>query len=134
MFAPYRSHASSYRQLDVETSVEGAHPHRLVAMLYDGAIGAIRKALGAMARGDTAARGEAVTMAIRIVDEGLRAALDERGGEISRNLRSLYDYVLRRLLVGSARNDREALEEAAKLLGELQSAWMAIAPQARAAR
>jgi flagellar protein FliS len=85
-----------------------------------------------MARGDTAARGEAVTMAIRIVDEGLRAALDERGGEISRNLRALYDYVLRRLLVGSARNDHEALEEAAKLLTELQGAWLAIAPQARA--
>ena len=38
MFAPPRSAAASYRSLDVETTVHSADPHRLVEMLYDGAI------------------------------------------------------------------------------------------------
>lgn len=130
MFAPYRSHASSYRQLDVETSVDAATPHKLIAMLYDGAISAIRRAQAAMLRRDFATKGEAITRAIRIVEEGLKASLDERGGEIAANLRGLYDYIGHRLLQASARNDAEALDEAAQLLAELQSAWQAIAPPA----
>jgi flagellar protein FliS len=76
-----------------------------------------------------AARGEAVTRAIRIVDEGLKASLDARGGQLASNLRDLYDYIGHRLLVASARNDEEALEEAARLLSTLQGAWLQIAPE-----
>ena len=130
MFAPYRSHASSYRQLDVETSGDAATPHKLIAMLYDGAIAAMQRARAAIGQGDVAGKCEAVTRAIRIVDEGLKASLDERGGEIAANLRGLYDYIGHRLLQASARNDTEALDEAAQLLAELQSAWQAIAPPA----
>jgi flagellar protein FliS len=130
MFAPYRSHANSYRQLDLETSVGAASPHRLIAMLFDGALAAIARGRAAMQRGDVAARGEAVGRAIRIVDEGLKASLDPRGGQLAANLRDLYDYIGHRLLVASARNDADALEEAARLLATLQSAWLQIAPEA----
>jgi flagellar protein FliS len=129
MFAPYRSHANAYRQLDLETSIGAASPHRLIAMLFDGALAAIARGRSAMQRGDVAARGEAVTRAIRIVDEGLKASLDARGGQLASNLRDLYDYIGHRLLVASARNDEEALEEAARLLSTLQGAWLQIAPE-----
>ena len=128
MFAPYRSHASSYRQLDVETSVDSASPHKLIAMLYEGAIAEIRRAQAAMLRRDFATKGESLTRAIRIVEEGLKASLDERGGEIATNLRGLYDYIGHRLLLASARNDAEALDEAVRLLAELQTAWQQISP------
>jgi flagellar protein FliS len=129
MFAPYRSHARSYRHLDLETSIGAASPHRLIAMLFDGALAAIARGRAAMQRGDVAARGEAVTQAIRIVDEGLKASLDPRAGEIAANLRDLYDYIGHRLLIGSARNDAEALDEAARLVSTLQGAWLQIAPE-----
>ncbi len=128
MFAPYRSHASTYRRLDVETSVDSANPHKLIAMLLDGAIASINRAKGAIANGDIAGRGEAISRAIRIVDEGLKAALDDRGGEIAQHLRDLYDYVCRRLLSVSVSNDTAPLDEAASLLGEVQAGWAQIAP------
>ena len=128
MFAPYRSNAVAYRQLSVETAMADATPHKLIAMLYDGAIAAIRRAQAAMLRRDFATKGESITRAIRIVEEGLKASLDERGGEISANLRGLYDYIGHRLLHASARNDAQALDEAAQLLTELQTAWQEIAP------
>ena len=105
-----------------------ATPHKLIAMLFDGAIAALQRARVSMAAGDVAGRGEAVARAIRIVDEGLRASLDPRAGEIAANLRELYDYIGSRLLTASLRNDPEPLEEAARLLGELQAAWAQIAP------
>ena len=133
MFAPYRSHASSYRRLDVETSVESANPHKLIALLLDGAIASINRARGAIAAGDIAARGEAITRAIRIVDEGLRAALDDRGGEIAKRLRDLYDYITHRLLAASLNNDAAPLDEAASLLGEIQAGWSQIAGEGQRA-
>ena len=137
MFAPYRSLASSYRNMDVETSLQDASPHKLIAMLYDGAVAAVNKAKGAIERGDIASKGGAITFAIRIVEEGLRASLDPRGGDIAVNLGDLYSYMGRRLLEASLRNDTAILDEVAKLLGELRGGWAGIAsagqgPSARA--
>lgn len=128
MFAPYRSNAVAYRQLGVETALEDATPHKLIAMLFDGADEQIRRAASAMARGDHAGKGEALTRAIRILDEGLRASLDERGGDLSVNLKDLYTYMITRLLAASARNETEPLDEVLSLLAPIASAWSQIAP------
>ena len=126
MFAPYRSLATSYRNLDLETSVQDASPHKLVALLYDGAIGAILRARAAMQSGDVAGKGKAISHAIRIVDEGLKASLDSRAGEIATNLRDLYDYMERQLVKANVENRLALLEEVAALLGEIRSAWAAV--------
>lgn len=128
MFAPYRSNAVAYRQLGVETAVADATPHKLIAMLFDGADEQIRKAGSAMARGDHATKGESLTRAIRILDEGLRASIDDRGGALAANLRDLYTYMIGRLLGASARNDPKPLDEVLALLHEISSAWAQIAP------
>jgi len=128
MFAPYRSLATSYRNLDLETSVQGATPHKLVALLYDGAIGAILRARAALHGGDVAGKGKAISHAIRIVDEGLKASLDPRAGELAVNLRDLYDYMARRLLAANLHNDEQALQEVATLLSQLRAGWAGISP------
>lgn len=128
MFAPYRSNAVAYRQLGVETALADATPHKLIAMLFEGADEQIRKAGAAMRRQDFATKGESLTRAIRILDEGLRASLDERGGEITANLRDLYTYMIGRLLNASARNQPELLDEVLGLLAQVASAWAQIAP------
>jgi flagellar protein FliS len=132
MFAPYRSNAVAYRQLGVETAIADATPHKLIALLFDGAHEFLRKAASAMARNDHAAKGEAITRVIRIVDEGLRACLDDRGGELTENLRALYTYLMSRLLTASLRNDPAMLDEVEELLGKISSAWAEIAPAAKA--
>lgn len=130
MFAA-RSAARSYHTLDVQTSVDSADPHRLVEMLYDGAIVQVAKARHALAHQDIAVKCESTARAIRIVDEGLKAALDKRAGEVAENLDALYDYVSRILVRANLKNDDTLYAEAEKLLGELRTAWREIGPKVR---
>ncbi len=129
MFAAHRSPLNSYRQVSVETSLTDADPHRMIAMLYDGTLEAVARARRALAQGDIAARGAAISHAIRIVGEGLKAALDPSAGEIAANLKALYDYVELRLLAANRAADDAALAEVARLIGTLRDGWLAIAPK-----
>jgi flagellar secretion chaperone FliS len=47
----------------------------------------------------------------------------EKGGDIARNLDSLYSYMLKRLLVGDIQKDISAFDESIKILSELKEAW-----------
>ena len=123
---------TAYSALEIETGVAGASPLRLIVMLYDGALKAIYAAKVAMERGEIASKGSAISKAIAIIDEGLRPALDlDAGGEIAANLMALYQYVTGRLLYANLKNDRRALDEAARLLSELRSAWEMLEQRAR---
>ncbi len=127
MFAAYRNPARAYAGVAVETSVAGARPIDLVVMLYEGACEGIIKAIAHMQDGNFAAKGEAITKVIRIIDEGLKGSLDTRGGEITVQLSGLYDYMTHRLLLGSLKNDPALLEEVRALLLEVKGAWEEIA-------
>jgi flagellar protein FliS len=117
----------TYSRLDVETGVMSASPQTLILMLYDGALKAIATARGEMQRHDTAAKGAAVSKAIGIIDDGLRASLDvEGGGELARNLSSLYEYMTHQLLRANVRDDAALLDEVATLLRDLRGAWEAM--------
>lgn len=133
MFASHRPAASAYRKLDVETAVAQADPHALVAMLFDGALGAIAQARGAGRDADTALRGAATTRALRILEEGLKASLDPRGGEIASNLQTLYEYMIGQLLAANAAADDARYAEVSGMLQQLREAWIAIGPDARRA-
>jgi len=123
-----RPSAEQYRQAQVEGAVMEADPHRLVALLLSGACERIRLAEACLARGDQARKGKAIGEACAIVGH-LNGSLDhEAGGEVAANLSSLYDYVARRLTEANLHNDGGALVESLGLLGEVGSAWDAIAP------
>lgn len=131
------SHASTYgaaqryANVGAEAAVTDANPHHLVMLLLGGALDRIAAAKGHVQRGEVAQKGECIGKAIGIVS-GLRASLDkEKGGEVAANLDALYDYTALRLLEANAHNDPARLDEVASLLGEIKSAWEAIAPGAR---
>ncbi|AZG16397.1 MULTISPECIES: flagellar export chaperone FliS [Cupriavidus] len=131
MFA--RQGINAYAQVGVQTGVMSASPHKLIAMLYDGARSAIARAKFHMENGELEARGNAISKAINIIDNGLRAVLDhEAGGEISASLESLYEYMTRRLMLANLRSDPALLAEVDTLLENLASAWAAIDPAAPA--
>lgn len=126
-----RSPAHAYRKVGIESDVAGASPHRLVKLLYDGAIGTVRAAREHLRRGDVPAKCAAIVKAIRLVDEGLKAGLDPaHGGPIAGQLASIYDYLVARLLRANLDNDAKALEEVEGLLAGLREAWIAIDPDA----
>ncbi|MDK2126412.1 flagellar export chaperone FliS [Parachitinimonas caeni] len=118
---------NAYGQSDLEHQIDTASPHRLICLLYDGAIKAVAMAKVQMENHLVAAKGASISKAISIVEDGLRVALDKSvGGELADNLESLYDYISYRLLVANVNNDPEALDEVAKLLSELREAWESI--------
>ena len=78
-----KSALSFYKQVNSQTGVVDADPHRLIQLLLDGALDRIAQAKGALIAGDTPAMGEALGKAIGILS-GLQGSLDlERGGEIN---------------------------------------------------
>lgn len=99
---------------------------QLVLRMMDGALDRIVTARGHMGRNEVSPKGEAIGKAIGLID-GLRTSLDrDRGGDIARNLESLYDYMMRRLVEANLKNDQRRLDEVAGLLDEVRSGWAAI--------
>jgi len=137
MFTPPRSFASpafasSYRNLELETSVAQADPHRLIEMLFDGAAAAIAQARRALRDNRIADKGAATGRALRIIEEGLKASLDPRGGELAANLRTIYEYMSVRLLSASTSNDDAGTRKSRTCSLRCASAWREIGPRPRA--
>ena len=73
---------------------------------------AVAQARGAIRSGDIEAKCRAISRAVRIVDEGLRAGLDlSAGGTLAADLHELYAYVSLRLTQANLHNDEAALDE-----------------------
>ena len=129
MFGSSNSGANAYAKVGVETGVAAASPHKLVVMLFEGAMVAIASAIQHMEAGDISAKGKAISKAITIIDNGLRASLDKNvGGEVALNLDSLYEYMTNRLVIANLKNQTKILEEVYQLLKGLKDAWESITP------
>jgi len=129
MFGTMQRGANAYANIGVETGVVAASPHKLITMLFDGALVAIAMGEKYMKAGDIKSKGESITKAILIIESGLRASLNKNvGGEIALNLDALYEYMGRRLFVANVENSPAILEEVHGLLDGLRDAWETIAP------
>jgi flagellar protein FliS len=129
------ANANAYRQVGVQTGVDAASPHRLVAMLFDGFVENVLRAKAAIAQGQIEQRGQAIGRAMRIVDEGLKASLDlKSGGALARDLADVYAYVTLRLTQANLRNDVAALDECQAVMQPLRQAWESIGAQVDGAR
>ncbi|WP_457568575.1 flagellar export chaperone FliS [Desulfurobacterium sp.] len=108
-----------YLKMDVET----ATPLKQLIMLYEKAILCMFVAAEAIENGDVKTKINNILRAHDIV-RVLNASLDmERGGEIARNLRSLYDFIEESLLKVNASNDVDLLKKLIDIMSELKGAW-----------
>jgi len=120
---------NAYNTISTESSVNGADPHKLISMLYQGALLAIANAKSGILRKETAAKGKSISRAIAIIGEGLNASLNKSaGGELAQNLSSLYDYMVFHLVDANLKNDITVLDEVTRLLTGLSEAWDSIRP------
>lgn len=118
--------SKAYQTINIASEVEVASPHRLVSMLFDGAIRQIAVAKGAIERKDMAAKGEAISKTIAIVGELEGSLKDKETNEVSGNLSRLYDYMIRTLSQANIETSVEKLNEVANLIIEIKSGWDAI--------
>jgi len=118
----YHQRVSQYKRQEIQT----ATPGKLIVMLYDGALKNISAAKDAYHAEDFKRKSDAITRVQDIVMELMNALNLEQGGEIARNLQSLYVYVLQRLLDADTNKNLLALEESRKILSELRDAYAAI--------
>ncbi len=113
----------SYRQVSANT----ASPGQLVAMLYDGAINFLERALHGFTLEDplefNSTISNNVIKAQKILTE-LNSSLDlTNGGEIATTLRALYDYMDRRLTQSNLKKTRDGIDESIRRLTVLRDAW-----------
>ena len=117
---------SAYIATRNESALTDSSPQKLIGLLLDRVLEHLAKAVGAIDRGDVAARGEAVGKAMTIITS-LQAYLDyDKGGDIAKNLSDLYDYMNGRLLLASSENSVEHLNEVSGLLHDIKVGWDAI--------
>lgn len=127
-FAP--NPIQSYQNVGFETDIRGSDPHRLIILLFEGALSALDRAESALAEKQIQDKTNALTRAIEIILDGLSASLNlEDGGDVAANLKSLYEYMASRLTHANFQNDLAAIQEVRGLLTELCEAWKEIAPK-----
>lgn len=128
MFNSNTSPSDSYKSVGVETGVMSASPHKLILMLFDGALMSLAIAKDAMQQKKIAEKGQAISKTIDILTNGLKASLDfSQGEELALRLAALYDYMCDRLLYANLKNDPIAIQEVRSLLEEIKNAWEEIA-------
>ncbi|RPH29227.1 flagellar export chaperone FliS [Buttiauxella warmboldiae] len=127
-----KSVSKAYAQVDLESQLAGASPHELISMLYDGANNAVLRAKIYFEMGNIAKRGEMISKAINIIDNGLRTSLDhEKGQHIAGDLDRLYEYMSRTLLEANRKNSPEQLNSVSEILTNLSITWKEIEPKKR---
>ena len=119
----YCNGIQSYRKTDVSTS----DPVKLVIMCYEGAIDSLKLAKEKIKETDYEKKAKEITKAMNVINELMCSLNFEKGGEIARNLSSLYNYMLRRILYGDVNRDIGAIDEVIGMLNELLSAWQEVA-------
>ncbi|MCK5942140.1 MAG: flagellar export chaperone FliS [Planctomycetes bacterium] len=123
----YAQAAATYQRNAVMT----ASPEKLVKMLYDGAIKNLEKARAGLEDPTTARSqevGNALSKAMGIIGE-LRASLDHAaGGDISRNLDSLYEFSLDQLSKANLQRDVDGVIATLQVVRTLKEGWDGIVP------
>lgn len=118
-----RKNLKTYRQVNIESGVLSSDPHKIVLMMFDGALTAIAEAKGAIERKDLESKSKAITKAINIFS-ALRESLDkESEPTISDNFDNLYAYCIGNLIDLSVSLDLSGLDEISSFIKPVRDAW-----------
>lgn len=102
-------------------SVNTASGPQLTLMLYNGCIRFINQGIKALEKNDYELKNKQLQKAQDIIRE-LMITLDPEV-EISKQMMSLYDYILHLLQEGNIKNNIEQIEEALGLITEFRDTW-----------
>ena len=107
----------------LDSKADSADPLELVRMLYRGALDSVSSARRHLQDGDIGARGRQLSKATAILNELALSLNHAAGGEISRSLAEMYDYLQRLILKANFEQIEAPLVEAERLLATMLDAW-----------
>jgi flagellar secretion chaperone FliS len=113
--------------------VEGASPHRLIEMLYDGALSNIAIARQHIRSNNRQLLHNSIDKAVAIIQELQASLLDYNVNELAGNLFDLYSFITSTLLTSGKNMEEKGLDICANLIDILRDAWIAISPERLAA-
>ena len=129
----YKNASSTYKETKIRTAGQG----QLIVMLYDEAVKQLTKALELLELNKTdkkdPGRFEQISKSVmkteEIITELMVSLNFDQGGEISKNLFSLYTWFNRELVEANISGDIDRLATVKNMLVELKNAWGAVASQ-----
>lgn len=117
---------SNYQNAYKKASVNTLDQNKLIIMLYDGAIKNANFAVEYMKSGEIEKVHDSLIKTKNIVTELLATLNMEHGGEIAKNLKSLYSYMFSLLIEANMEKESKPVLTVIDLLKELRGAWVQI--------
>ncbi len=119
-----------YQAVNTQTSVIDVDRHRLIQLLFEGALERINTAKARIQAKDYEGKNRLINKSIEIVS-GLRSFLNiEEGEDLASNLSDLYEYIEHRLFEANVKNDINMLNEVADHLRKVKEGWDGIREEA----
>lgn len=115
--------AETYKADSITTQQRG----KLIVMLYDGAMKFLATAKQKLLEGDYALKGVYIGKAQDIVAELNNCLNMDAAPDMASDLRALYNFIYRHLNEANVERSVEKIDECIEILGELHSAWEAVA-------
>ena len=117
---------SNYQNAYKKASVNTLDQNKLIIMLYDGAIKNANFAVEYIKSGEIEKVHDSLIKTKNIVTELLATLNMEHGGEIAKNLKSLYSYMFSLLIEPNMEKKSKPVLTVIDLLKELRGAWVQI--------
>ncbi len=114
----------------LRSKVMTATPAELTLMLYEGAIKFVNKAIMSIEKDDVMGAHNNLMKTQRIIEE-LRASLDHKY-PVAKELDTVYEYILRRLVEANIKKDKDILEEVLEHLRTMRDTWKEVMKNANA--
>ena len=120
------SNYGNYQNAYKKASVNTLDQTKLIIMLYDGAIKNASFAVEHMKSGQIEQVHDCLIKTKNIVTELMATLNMDRGGDIAKNLQSLYSYMFSQLIEANMNKKTEPVVIVIDLLKELRAAWTQI--------
>ena len=118
-----RGSLQSYRKVSIDSSIGVASPHKVIQMMFSGALERLAQGRYAIEQNNLELKGVSLGKAISIV-AGLNSSLNmEAEGDVASNLSALYDFMIRRISEANLNNDVKAIDDATDILRVIKEAW-----------
>ena len=117
---------SNYQNAYKKASVNTLDQNKLIIMLYDGAIKNANFAVQYIESGEIEKVHDSLIKTKNIVTELLATLNMDQGGEIAKNLKSLYSYMFSQLIEANMEKKSDPVLTVIDLLKELRGAWIQI--------